>query len=109
MVLKDILTNCATLSVYEERSATDEYYELVFYSKDVAEWESKIAEVMGGVAKPAGEKPTRDHLALTQDLGGVWVDQTFFSAEKDGETIIAMFWPWQDKTHVTLKMKVIKS
>ncbi len=109
MILKDILANCSTLSVYEERSATEEYYELVFYSKDVEEWEGKLAEAMGGVAKPAGAKPTREQLAATQDLGGLWVDQTLFIGEKDGTSVIAMFWPWQDKTHVTLKLMAQKS
>ncbi|MFC1809806.1 hypothetical protein ACFL3D_06845 [Candidatus Omnitrophota bacterium] len=104
MVIKDILSKCSTLSVYEERTMTDDYCELVFYRKDIDAWEKNIAEVMDGILKPAGTKPAREHLAITRDLGGLWSDQTLFSMSSDGDTFIAMFWPWQDKTHVTLKI-----
>ncbi|MBN1493586.1 MAG: hypothetical protein JW938_05505 [Candidatus Omnitrophica bacterium] len=108
MRLKEILEQCATLSVYEERSATDEYYEIVFYRKDIEQWERNIAAVMGGVAKPAGTKPTREQLQATQELGGLWIDQTLFMKETENEQIVAMFWPWQDRAHVTLKLKMFK-
>jgi hypothetical protein len=104
MSLKDILAGCARLSVYEERSNTDDHCELVFYRKDIETWEKALGEAMGGVAKAAGAKPTRDQSDLTRDLGGIRVDQTLFRKEENGMVVIAMFWPWQDRTHVTLKL-----
>ncbi len=104
MSLKDILAGCATLSVYEERSNTDSHCELVFYRKDIEAWENALGAAMGGVAKKAGEKPTREQAEMTRDLGGIRVDQTLFTKEDNGEFVIAMFWPWQDRVHVTLKL-----
>jgi hypothetical protein len=104
MSLKDILAGCARLSVYEERSNTDAHCELVFYRKDIVAWEKALGEAMGGIAKAAGEKPTREQSDLTRELGGIRVDQTLFRKDENGAVVIAMFWPWQDQTHVTLKL-----
>ena len=97
------------LSVYEERCITDEYGELVLYNKEINEWNKILADILGPAIKPAGAKPTKDNLHLTKDYGGIWVDQTLFKKEFDDVTVIAMFWPWGDDIHTTLKMTLLNN
>ena len=108
MILREIIKKCDTLSIYEERCITDEFCELVFYNKDTDEWNNIFADILGHAIKPAGIKPTKDDQYLTKEYGGTWFDQTLFKKEFDDVTVIAMFWPWQDGIHTTLKMALLK-
>jgi len=107
-MLKEIIGKFAALSVHERRSITDEYCELVFYSKDIDEWNKVFTGIFGHAIKPAGTRPTKDDLRLTEDYGGVHNNQTLFKKEFGSAMVIAMFWPWQDKTFTTLKVAVLK-
>ncbi len=104
MTLREIIGKCSTLPVYEERCITDEYGELVFYNREVDEWKKILADIFGPAIKPAGVEPTKDDLHLTKEYGGIWVDQTLFKREFGDYTVIAMFWPWGNNIHTTLKM-----
>ena len=107
MTLREIIEKCSTLSVHEERCITDEYGELVFYNREIDEWKKILADIFGPAIKPAGVKPTKHDLNLTNDYGGIRVDQTLFKKEFDDYTVIAMFWPWGNNTHTTLKMALL--
>ncbi len=104
MTLKAIIRKCRELSVCEERSMTEEYLELVFFAEDIHQWNEMVTDVLGPAIKCPGKGPTPDHLNLTKKYGGIRVDQTLFRKESNGGTIIAMFWPWQDGIHTTLKI-----
>ena len=104
MILKEIIKKCSMLSIYEERRITDGYGELVFYNKEIDGWNKIFADIFGPPIKPAGAKPTKDDLDLTKDFGGISVNQILFKKEFGDGTAIAMFWPWQDNIHTTLKI-----
>jgi hypothetical protein len=108
MTLREIVERCSMLEVDEERSHSDKYRELVFYKQEMDAWERIIAEVLGPAVKPPGKKPTKDHLRLTKDYGGIWDGQTLFKKDFNGVTVIAMFWPWQDGIHATLKIALLE-
>ena len=108
MKLKEIIKKCGTLRIYEERCVTDEFYEIVFSNEDTDEWNKRFADILGHAIKPAGIQPTKDDQYLTKDYGGIWLEQTLFRREFDDGTVIAMFWPWQDGIHTTLKMALLK-
>lgn len=108
MTLNEIIKKCDTLSISEMRRNSDEFCELVFYNKDIDEWNTIFADILGHAIKPAGIEPTKDDQYLTKDYGGTWFDQTVFKKEFDDVTVIAMFWPWQDGIHTTLKMALLK-
>jgi hypothetical protein len=108
MTPKEIIKKCSMLEIYDKRSVTDEYVELVFYSKEIDKWNRIFADVLGPAIKPPGIKPTEDDLHLTKDYGGIWGDQTLFKKDFNNTTIISMFWPWQDNIHTTLKTVLIK-
>jgi len=109
MILKEVIKRCSTLEVYDTRLMTDEYIELVFYSKEIDKWNRVFADFLGPAIKPQGVEPTKDDFRLTKNYGGVWGNQTLFKKDFDNFTIISMFWPWQDNIHVTLKIALLKN
>ena len=107
-MIKEIFEKLSSLNIYEKRGITDEYCELVFFTKDTAEWEKILTGILGPASKPPKTKPTKEDQLLTKDRGGIHNDQTLFKKLLGGITVIAMFWPWQDDIHTTLKVAVIK-
>ena len=108
MTIKDIADKLGDLKVYEQRQLTDTYNELVFYNAEKDAWYAVITEVLGPAVKPAGTKPAKDDLKLTNEYGGIEVNQTLFKKAVDGVTVVVMFWPWQDDEHTTLKIVLVK-
>ncbi len=106
-MLKEIIEKCSALGIYEKRNINDEYCELVFYNKETAYWLKIITDILGSAAKPQGIKPIQEHLRLTKDYGGIYAHQTLFKKEFGNATIIAMLWPWGDRTHTTLKIAIL--
>ena len=108
MTLKDILEKCSNLRIDEKRVITDDYNELVFYNQDIDEWNKIFTELFGSAIKPSGRIPSENDLQLSKDYGGIYDNQTLFKTEFDGTTVIAMFWPWRDDIHTTLKLARLK-
>ncbi|MBL7196503.1 MAG: hypothetical protein ISS47_00235 [Candidatus Omnitrophica bacterium] len=108
MTLKEIIDKCSELEVSEKRCISNEYDELVFYNKQTDEWNKIFTDILGPAIKPAGVKPTVDDLDLTKDYGGIYENQTIFKKDFDDVSVIAMFWPWQDNIHTTLKVVLLK-
>ena len=104
MTLKEIIERCNELRVAEKRQITDEYGELVFYSEDEEKWSEILSDILGSAIKPAGIKPTKYDINLTNAYGGIRKNQTLFRREDDKSIVIAMFWPWGDGDHTTLKI-----
>ena len=108
MILEEISEKYSNLSICEKRTMTTEYCELVFYSKETDEWNKVIASSFGPSIKSAKVKPTKQDVLLTEEFGGICDNQTLFKKEADGTITIAMFWPWQDDVHTTLKIALLK-
>jgi hypothetical protein len=107
MKLEEIIDKCGGLSIREKRCVTEDYIELVFYSKELEKWSRIISDILGPANKPAGVKPTTDDLNLTKNSGGIRFDQTLYGKVFKDDIIIAMFCPWQDDLHTTLKMTLL--
>ena len=108
MTLREIIEKFASLRVDEQRCNSDQYHELVFYREQIDEWHRIAVNVFGPAEKAAGEKPTKDHLHLTRDYGGIWAGQTLFKKRFKDATVLAMFWPWEDGIHATLKIALLE-
>jgi len=108
MTLSEIIERCSRLEVAERRHQNETYSELVFYNKEIDEWHRIFSEALGPPVKPAGEKPAKDLVRLTQEYGGILTGQTLFVREFDDVTVMAMFWPWGDGKHTTLKMALLE-
>jgi len=108
MKLQDITSKYQELNIYEERNRSDDYEELVFYKKEIDEWERIFTDMLGPAKKPAGSKPTKEDKKITEDHGGIQQGQTLFMKELEDATILAMFWPWSDNTYCTLRVMYIR-
>lgn len=107
MNLKEITSRFSELEIYEQRSSSESYNELVFLNSEFDKWLGVLSDIFGPAVKPAGQEPSDAHSQLTKSFGGIFSNQTLFSKEFDGSMAIAMFWPWQDNTHTTLKIALI--
>ncbi|MGA1869965.1 MAG: hypothetical protein ACMUJM_15635 [bacterium] len=107
MILHEIIQACGGLEVEEKRRSSDEYIELVFLNKELDQWITILTEILGPPIKPAGVKPTKNDLLITQAYGGIFRNQTLFRKKSENGIVIVMLWPWQDTVHVTLKMALI--
>jgi hypothetical protein len=108
MTAKEIIEKCSSLAVEEQRSVSDGYIELVFFTKDADAWTKALGEVLGPAVKAAGVEPTEDDLNSTEDYGGIHGNQTLFKKDFADTCAIAMFWPWSDGIHTTLKAALLK-
>ncbi len=106
-VIREIVKKCDSLTVYQRRITDDNYCELVFYSKEIAAWEKILTNILGKAVKYPKAKPTKEDICLTKDYGGICDNQTLFRKDFQNTTLIAMFWPWQNLIHTTLKIAVI--
>lgn len=104
LTLKKIIKGCRELNIYEKRLITDKKGELVFYSKDIMEWNKLLIDMLGPAAKPEGVRPTKDNKMLTKEHGGIRSNQTLFKKDYSDRIIIAMLWPWQRAEYTTLKI-----
>ena len=106
--MEELIAKLSALTIDEKRSMESEYCELVFLNKNQAEWDRVLGEVLSSPVKCAKVKPGREDLQLTQAYGGIQTNQTLYKKDFGASIIIAMLWPWQDATHTTLKVAVIK-
>lgn len=107
-VLQEILQKGHGLPVCEERHSTDDYDERVIYKDDLSRWSSILTQVLGTAVKPAGMAPTQEHLSVTENYGGTQQNQTLYWKKFKDVSVVAMFWPWGDNRHITLKMVCIE-
>lgn len=106
--IKEIIEKRKDLAVYEERSVSNDYYEIVFYTKDSEEWNRILENILGAAAKPAGKEPSEKDVELTKEYGGVRDNQALYKKQFGDVIVVAMFWPWQDEVRTTLKIGFVK-
>ena len=102
--ISEILKKCDQLKVEEKRVSSSGYIEQVIFLDEIDQWNKVLTGVLGSVVKPAGQKTTPQHFALTVNFGGLFDNQTLFYKKFEDKIIIAMLWPWKNNIHVTLKI-----
>jgi hypothetical protein len=107
MIFIDLVSECRALKLHEERTVTDDYYEAVFYNHDMKEVNEIISARLGPPVKTEDAAPTEKNLELTKNNGGIRVGQTLYIRDSEDTTLFAMFWPWQDKIHTTVKLVLL--
>ena len=107
MILNDVLEKCSQMTINQTRSTSDEYVELVFYTKDLVAWDQILTDTLGSPVKTPKQKAEKDDSRITEQFGGVWAGQTLFKKDNEDSTIIAMLWPWGDNVHTTLKLALL--
>ncbi len=109
MTALEILKKFDGLQIFEKRFLSEDYGEVVFFSKDLDQWSRILSELIGPPLKPAGQKTKEEHLKLSMKYGGVNDNQTLFQKGlEDGGMLIALLWPWNNGTYTTLKLAIRK-
>lgn len=107
--IADILDHASGLTIEEDRQRSDNYCEVVILVAELDKWHQLLTNFLGEPIKPVGAKPNDIHKELTGEFGGININQILYSKKTSGGTYIAMLWPWQDHTLVTLKLISSKS
>ncbi len=104
MTLNEFAQRIVGLNVYEVREVRDDYQERVIFNADIKQWSAVLEEVLGPPVKPAGVAPSGNDLVLCQIYGSIMKNQILYRKAFGEATVLAMFWPWLDGTHTTLKI-----
>ena len=106
-------------SINEIRESSENYEELVFFSKDISHWNRILTEKLGppliseenikieDSSKEILSSEKDDALKVANSLGGICKGQTLYYGTYNSTVILIMIWPWQDKEHVTLKKVIL--
>ena len=105
-MLEKIETKLSELVISKQRKKTGNYSEIVFFNKDIKKWNQTLSGILGPPLKSQWKKPDDNLASMTRNLGGIRAGQTLYYKEFDNCHIIAMIWPWKDKTHTTLKLSM---
>ncbi|MDD4202449.1 MAG: hypothetical protein PHQ52_03190 [Candidatus Omnitrophica bacterium] len=106
-MIKDFFEKHAKGVYTEVRIADADFIEAVILVVEYDHWKKQLKSFLGGPLKDSGIKPSQEHNAITTPYGGINENQTLFAGEREGRSIIAMLWPWQDGKHITLKLKEV--
>lgn len=106
-------------SIVEVRDNSENYEEVVLFSKDLSIWNKALAEKLGAPLITAEEYDivgsSEDVLAseidvaleLADSFGGIAQGQTLYHSVYDSTVILIMIWPWQNNVNVTLKKAIL--
>lgn len=108
MKIEKILGEELSCSVKEIRKDTHNYAELVFFSKDIPNWNKILSDKFGQplISEDAADKASpgkKPAEVLADCIGGVRKGQSLYYGTQDSFKVLIMMWPWKDNNHVTLK------
>ena len=91
------------------RCDEEDYFEAVFFKQDLVQVSAKLSVVLGEMVYP-GVKPLEKKIeTLVSEYGGIQKGQSLYLKEIGDFIMLAMFWPWQDGEHITLKSSKSRS
>lgn len=100
---------CSGLGIFEKRMVSENYCEIVLSTKDRDRTNEIFEEIFGKPLVPTGYAPGREAVVLTKEHGGIRKGQKLYRLTVEDNTIIALFWPWSDSEHVTVKIAVVNT
>ncbi|MDD5194810.1 MAG: hypothetical protein PHQ96_03930 [Candidatus Omnitrophica bacterium] len=88
----------------EVRFDNDVKFEAVLIKSELAVLTVQLASFFGSPLFPSKTKLSKEISQEIEVFGGIMAGQTLYFLSRDGDTIFAMLWPWQDNQHITLKI-----
>lgn len=88
----------------EIRSDTGTYLEAVILNKNMDRLVFSLKQHLGAPVFPSDAALSTQAEDVIKSFGGINNGQTLYLKVDGQEAIFAMFWPWQDKAHTTLKL-----
>jgi hypothetical protein len=109
MELIDLLTQLKHLDYSQKKYHVDslgEYVQLVFNPDHLQTWLDAISKLLGPPIKTEEQPVTEDILRLTENVGEIFDHQTLYYREIEGQSVMAMLWPWSSQEAITLKIMI---
>jgi len=85
------------------RVDNDIYFEAVVKKDVIGDIVRLFEHAMGKPAWPSKERLAKEARSLADKFGGLRKGQTLFFLNKDGVSLFAMLWPWQDGERITIR------
>lgn len=104
MTFSELAAQIKKLPPDELRSDSAELLECVFNTKSSGKLTAALEGFFGMALKPAGQNPTKEVKACSDQFGGVRNNQTLYYRTAEGASYCALIWPWSDETKATLKV-----
>ena len=104
MNFSEFLSEVKKLNFQQVRADQPDYLECVLGKDLLAGLSPLLENYFGPAVKPPGKSPKGKDQEISSPLGGIQKNQTLYWAQRDGNTELAMLWPWGDGVSVTLKM-----
>ncbi len=103
-MISEMFKKFAQADIDEQREVSDDFIEFVVESNKCQIFDSILKEFLGEPIKKAGEEASSEVQKIADEFGGIQKDQTLYYASKEGQTVIVMYWPWQDGLRTTIKL-----
>lgn len=104
MNFQELLGELKKHPLQEIRACTDKYFEAVVSLSKLIGVENLLVSHFGVPLKPAGMHPSPDAKHCSKIYGGIRQSQTMYFRKKEEGNEVALLWPWECQTLVTLKV-----
>lgn len=104
MTFEELLEKFRNIKCEETRAHQDHYCEVVVSTATLPSAVSILQSYFGSPLKPAGTKPSKEAESHANPYGGVMGNQTLYFHQSETTRELALLWPWENGTSVTLKI-----
>lgn len=104
MEFNKLKTELKNIELDTTRMDNENYFEVVIKKERLNEIIPIVERILGPTAWPSCSKLSKDTEKLIKNFGGLRKGQMLYLLCKDGFSIFAMLWPWQDNERVTIKI-----
>ena len=100
-------------SIFETRTDTEAYEEVVVLGQDILAWNENLTEKLGppqiSAENPGGQDSSKIDAALqlAEPFGGIGEGQTLYHGTYESNVILILIWPWQNNINVTIKKAIL--
>ncbi len=107
MEFDNIKADVKKLAIETTRMDNGEYFEAVIGRACLEGMVRALEGIFGAPVWPSDNKLSKDTQALIKSVGGLRKGQTLYFLSKEGSSVFAMLWPWQDGERITIKMSKV--
>lgn len=104
MEFEKIKAEIENIGLDNKRADNGDYFEAVVKKESIGKIMRFLEGTLGNPVWPSQNKLPRDADKIVKNFGGLRKDQTLFFLNKDGASLFAMLWPWQDGERITVKI-----
>lgn len=90
------------------RIDNDEYFEMVVKKIRIDDVQRVLEDIFGPPSEGLYDKLSKEVKGVINNIGGLRKGQILYFLEKDGFSMFAMLWPWQDGERVTIKIASVR-